>query len=174
MTRRVAGCLLRLASAATLAGACAPPSPRAPAADGRPSPEASPADRISLERGPCFGTCPVYRVTLDRAGTVTFEGRRFVADTGVSLGSASPGAVDSLFTELAAAGYFDFAERYVAGEPGCERYATDLPTVVTEVAAGGRIRRIEHDHGCAEAPAALSKLEGTIDEVAGVGRWVGR
>jgi hypothetical protein len=130
--------------------------------------------RIRLERGPCFGTCPVYSVTLEGSGAVLFEGRRFVADTGISTGHVPPARVDGLVAELIAGGYFDFADRYRAGEPGCERYATDLPSVTTEVRAGGRRKRIEHDHGCVEAPEALAVLEGRIDSVAGVARWIRR
>ena len=60
------------------------------------------------------------------------------------------------------------------GEPTCALYATDLPTVTTEVQLGDRTKRVEHDRGCADAPEALTALETRIDEVAGVARWIGR
>ena len=116
----------------------------------------------------------MYSVTLEGSGAVLFEGRRFVADTGISTGSVPRARIDSLVAELVAGGYFDFADRYTAGDPGCERYATDLPSVITEVRAGGRTKRVEHDHGCMEAPQALTALEGRIDSVAGVARWIRR
>ena len=166
------------AASASLAAACARPASPGPSAAGPSAavghPPVDSAVRITLERGPCFGTCPVYSVTLDGSGAVLFEGRRFVADTGISTGKVPPARIDSLVAELAAGGYFDFAARYRAGEPGCERYATDLPSVITEVRAGGRSKRIEHDHGCMEAPEALTALEGRIDSVAGVARWISR
>ena len=169
---------LIVAASAALAAACARPATPAPSA-ARPSGAAGQATadsavRITLERGPCFGTCPVYSVTLDGSGAVLFEGRRFVADTGISTGRVPPARIDSLVAALTAGGYFDFADRYTAGEPGCERYATDLPSVITEVRAGGRSKRIEHDHGCTEAPQTLTALEGRIDSVAGVARWIRR
>lgn len=155
--------------------ACARPAQPAADAAAGPAPQAAAvADVVTLERTPCFGTCPVYTVTLDRSGAVRFEGRRFVADSGVSTGTVARARVDSLFTELAAAGYFGFADSYRSGDPACERYATDLPTVITEVRLGDRRKRIEHDRGCAGAPQALSDIEGRIDEVAGVRRWVER
>ena len=46
---------------------------------------AAPADgveSIAYETGPCFGACPVYRVTVDRDGSGLFEGRRFTAVSG--------------------------------------------------------------------------------------------
>jgi hypothetical protein len=169
---------LFVTASAALAVACARPATPGPSAAG-PSgaaeqPTADSAVRIRLERGPCFGTCPVYSVTLDASGAVLFEGRRFVADTGVSTSRVPPARIDSLVAELIAGGYFDFTDRYAAGEPGCERYATDLPSVITEVRAGGRSKRIEHDHGCMDAPQALTALEGRIDSVAGVASWLRR
>jgi hypothetical protein len=116
----------------------------------------------------------VYAVTLNGSGAVLFEGRRFVADTGISTDTVPRARIDSLVAELTAGGYFDFADRYVAGEPGCVQYATDLPTAITEVRVGGRNKRIEHDHGCMEAPKVLTALEGRIDSVAGVARWIRR
>ena len=69
-------------AAALIVDACA----RAPAPKpARSDVDTSAEDRITLERRPCFGACPVYTVTLERSGKVRFEGHRFVADTGVSF-----------------------------------------------------------------------------------------
>jgi hypothetical protein len=168
-----AGRRLIAAGTACLALACAPrPQPSADAAS-HPAPDTA-AEGVTLDRGSCFGTCPVYALTLGRDGSVRFEGRRFVADTGLSTGTVPRASVDSLFAELQAAGYFDFADSYRSGDAVCRRYATDLPTVITEVRLDGRVKRIEHDRGCADAPAVLSQLENRIDDVAGVARWIGK
>jgi hypothetical protein len=159
--------------AVALAAGCARRSPDVPAADSAPSPQVSATRSISLERQPCFGTCPVYTVTIDETGAVHFEGRRFVADTGVFISTIPPARVDSLLAELETAGYFSLADRYAPGEPVCQHAATDLPTVITEVHVRGHAKRIEHYHGCADAPAVLDSLEWRIDAVAGVARRVG-
>jgi hypothetical protein len=174
--------LLPLATLAGLAGCGRAPSPgpaATPDAVEAPRPSsgegvAAAEDYLALERGSCFGTCPVYRVTLTRSGAVTFKGRRFVADSGTSYDSIPAPRADSLFRRLEAAGWSGFAGRYAMGEPGCGRFATDLPTVATEVSLGGSLKRVEHDHGCQDAPEALDRLEQEIDSVAGVARWVGR
>jgi hypothetical protein len=142
-----------------------------------PEPQANPAaagGHLSLERRPCFGTCPVYTLTLERSGAVVFQGRRFVADTGTHTASIAAARADSLFRALDAAGWFAFADRYTMGEPGCQHFATDLPSVITEVRMDGRVKRVEHDYGCSDAPAALEELERRIDEVTEVGKWVRR
>jgi hypothetical protein len=163
--RRTALTLLLLAAACGRAPSPAPAHPDAAAEGG---------DRVILERGPCFGVCPVYTVTLQRSGAVRFEGHRFVADTGVSIGAVPVARAESLFRAIDAAGFFDFEDRYAMGDPGCGRYATDLPVVVTELRLAGRSKRVAHDHGCADAPAALATIESRIDTVAGVRRWLGK
>jgi hypothetical protein len=160
-------------AAAALAAGCARPAPPVPST-GHAQVVADSGIHITLERGPCFGTCPVYLVAVEGSGHVLFQGRRFVADTGVSTAAVPPSRVDSLVAELTARGYFDYADRYLPGEPGCEQATTDSPSVTTEVRARGRSKRIEHYHGCGDVPAALDSLEARIDEVAGVARWINR
>jgi hypothetical protein len=98
-------------------------------------------------------------------------GKRFVAQQGQATGMASKPKLDSLLAEIERRGYFDFADRYVAGAAACGLYATDAPSVITEVMHAGRHKRIEHDYGCSQAPAILGELEQGIDEVAGTARW---
>jgi hypothetical protein len=159
------------------AAACAP----RPAEEGAPSPgpdvvvAARPdSTLVTLERTPCFGACPVYTVSISGAGSVRFVGTRFTTRLGVATAEIPPGRVDSLVEELRQGGYFEFADAYVADAPGCGRYATDSPTVITSVVAGGARKEIRHDYGCGDAPPGLGALEKRIDEVAGTGRWTGR
>ena len=159
---------------ALLVGCGRTPPPGATVAMPDSSAASTAGDYVALERGPCFGACPVYRVTLRRTGVVTFEGRRFVADSGMSRDSIPPASVDSLFRRLEAAGWSAFVGQYAMGEPGCGRFATDLPAVVSEVSLGGSVQQVRHDHGCQGAPEVLDRLERSIDSVAGVAQWVGR
>jgi hypothetical protein len=128
---------------------------------------------VTLERTPCFGSCPVYSLSITRSGVVRFDGKKFVRRAGPDSAKISTAAVDSLLAEMSKAGYYDFEERYTSGAPACGRYATDLPSAITSVTDDSRSRRIQHDHGCSDAPPALSRLEGRIDEVAGTARWIG-
>jgi hypothetical protein len=140
-----------------------------------PRPAAAPTEpAVTLERTPCFGTCPVYRVAISRSGAVTFNGKHHVAQAGQARATIPPERVDSLLAELEAAGYFGFADEYVMNSPACGMYATDSPTVITSVTRGGETKTIRHDRGCSAAPPGLSRLEQRIDEVAGTGRWVVR
>ena len=40
--------------------------------------------RITMQRTPCFGTCPVYTVTVTGRGDVQFMGTQFVSKEGES------------------------------------------------------------------------------------------
>jgi uncharacterized protein DUF6438 len=151
--------------------ACSPPPPA-----GGPSPYDSTATAtpvITLERTPCFGTCPVYQVSISRSGSVRFVGKHHVTLQGAASAEIAPARVDSLLRELEVGGYFDFADAYVMGSPACGAYATDSPTVITSVTSGGRTRAIRHDYGCQGAPRELARLERLIDDVAGTDRWTG-
>ena len=139
-----------------------------------PAPAAPAAPAVTLERMPCFGTCPVYTVAISRDGRVEFDGQRHVADSGRATATIPPERVDSLLAELEAAGYFGLADAYVMDSPACGMYATDSPSVVTSATRDGETKTIRHDRGCSAAPPLLSHLEQRIDEVAETGRWVGR
>lgn len=171
MTSRLSGLLLLAAVA------CAP----RPAGEGNGAPEpdtagAEPGDStlVTLERTPCFGSCPVYTVSISGTGMVRFAGTRFTTQLGEAVAEIPPARVDSLVDELRSGGYFEFADAYVVDAPACGRYATDSPTVITSVFTDGVRKEIRHDYGCGSAPAALAGLERRIDEVAGTGRWTGR
>jgi hypothetical protein len=129
---------------------------------------------VTLERTPCFGTCPVYAVAISRSGTVRFTGKHHVAQSGDATATIPAARVDSLLAELEAGGYFGFADAYVMSSPACGMYATDSPTVITSATREGVTKTIRHDRGCSAAPQELSRLEQRIDEVAGTARWIGR
>jgi hypothetical protein len=160
------------AALVSLALAACAPRPAAPA--GSPAPDAAAdAPAVTLERRPCFGTCPVYTVAISQGGTIRFTGKHHVSHQGEATATIAAARVDSLVSELEAGGYFGFADDYVMDSPACGRYATDSPTVVTSVTRDGRTKTIRHDYGCFEAPRELVRLERRIDEVAGTDRWIG-
>jgi hypothetical protein len=129
---------------------------------------------ITLERTACFGSCPVYRLSVDAEGAVNFDGRAHVRHLGAASSHINPERVGALLSELEQAGYFSFASRYTPAEPVCGRYVTDSPSAITSIRIDGRTKRIEHDYGCGAAPGALIVLERRIDEVLGSGQWTGR
>jgi len=129
---------------------------------------------ITLERTACFGSCPVYVISLSRGGEVRYEGKAHVRRTGVATGRIPRKQVDALLTELDQAGYFNFADEYSPSRAACGRAATDLPTVITSVTLPGRTKRVTHYYGCSNAPGALTVLEQKIDNAVSSAQWTGR
>jgi uncharacterized protein DUF6438 len=162
----ILGLVLGLAACASRSSTPAAQRTSADTAAARPA--------VSLERRPCFGSCPVYIISVSPSGRVTFVGRAHVLHLGTATGQIPKQRVDALLIELERAGYFGFAARYALSEPACGRYVTDQPTAISTATSGGRTKRIEHDYGCGAAPAALAVLEKRIDEVLGSDRWTGR
>jgi hypothetical protein len=157
-----------------MSAACAPRNSAAPARDDPNEATAGSGAAITLERTPCFGGCPVYRVSVAPDGLVSYEGQADVRHLGAASKRIQPERVSALVAELERGGYFSFAPRYTPAEPACGRYATDSPTAITSVRMGNRTHRIEHDYGCGAAPGALVVLERRIDEALGTSQWTGR
>ena len=122
---------------------------------------------ITLERTACFGTCPVYRVSILEDGTVLYDGDRFVTMTGEQTGEITPETVELMVEAFEKAGYFDWNESYNENSFG------DLPTVITSVTRGGLTHRIERYSGDYTAPFALSFLEFWIDQMTNTALWTG-
>lgn len=56
-----------------------------------------------LERGPCLGTCPVYRIVVCNDGTVVYDGQQFVKASGRKVKRLPPPSLAALVRELDAA-----------------------------------------------------------------------
>ena len=69
------------------------------------APIASEISEITLERTACFGTCPVYKVTVKRDGNVTFEGTEFVKETGMHSGKISGQQFQQLAAKIEQIGF---------------------------------------------------------------------
>ncbi len=178
--------LLPTAAAIVLAFGCARPEPRpearpdAPAASvapgAAPGATSSAADSIALERGACYGTCPVYRVVIGADGRIRFAsaepGR---ATTGTADGAA--GAVAALVRRAEAAGFFELPDEIVGDRALCRDRATDSPTVAVTIYRAAGVKRVVDYRGCAPDPAAegrlerLRALEAAVDSAAGSSRW---
>ena len=90
---------------------------------------------IRLERGPCYGSCPVYGVTLYGDGTVRYDGKDHVRVRGSQTAVIAPGAVRSLVEEIERSGFFSMNDAYI------QVSITDAPSAVLYVATDGKRSR---------------------------------
>ena len=121
---------------------------------------------VTLERTPCQGPCPVYRVTVFGSGDVRYFGEAHVARTGAHRWKISGRRLERLAEACERARYSRLEDRYTdrefAGAPGC------LTSVEYE---DGGSKSVEHYHGDPSAPDALTELEDELDRILGVERY---
>src|SRR5688572_17114915 len=67
---------------------------------------------IRLDRTSCFGACPVYSVSIDAKGNVTYEGRKFVKLQGRQTDTIPVATVAALLQTAERIGFFELPDRY--------------------------------------------------------------
>ena len=136
-------------------------------------PEAAQIDSITLERTSCYGTCPVYKVTVRRDGSVVYDGKQFVKVTGHRSRKIPVEQFQKLTREIQRIGFFSLKDKYSSKEnpDGSIEVITDQPTRITTVRAGKLHKRVENYYG---GPDSLARLETLIDTLAGSSAWTGR
>ena len=112
--------------------------------------------RVTLERTPCYGTCPAYTLTLNADGTAAYLGRLHVSRLGAYQGTFSNQALQRLVPLLDRWDFWKMKSRY-------ESLATDLPsqTVTIETNRG---KKSVYNYGMG-SPASLRELHAWIDAV---------
>lgn len=123
---------------------------------------------IKMQRSACFGRCPVYSLTVHRDGTVIFFGEAYTLVKGTQRNKMSDTALEKLKLLLSTSVFADLSVDCCA----CFT-VTDNPTTTLEISDGTRTTKIEHYHGCKDAPKALSDLEDKIDEITEAVQWIG-
>jgi hypothetical protein len=122
--------------------------------------------KITLERTPCYGSCPVYKVTVSAAGVVEYFGEAHVRKAGTHRWRISRRRLQRLAEALERANYLHLEGDYTRGGKG------DAPGCSISVEYDdGSSKSIAHLHGCPAAPDALTELEDEIDRITGVERY---
>lgn len=102
---------------------------------------------IVLSEGACFGTCPIYDMTLRPDGAFTLYGERFVKDTGIHEGNIGPEAWDEATAALKGASFWS-AQPMQTPET-LQNCQTDAPTArITWRTEEGLEKTITYDAGC--------------------------
>jgi hypothetical protein len=179
MSRRALRTIPGLLGALLLA--CRAPSPAATSAatPAASADAATSADSLVLERTACYGICPAYRLSLDRAGAVRFASRN-TDDATQARDQVAPATLGALVARARRTGFFALPARLRGDATLCPDYATDHPTVRLAIFGPGLTHQVEDYHGCfARADhsvvppvAALRALELAVDSATGSARWV--
>lgn len=112
---------------------------------------------LSMERTPCFGTCPVYKIEINNTGTLTWTGIRFTEREHIWSRQLSSDEMKLLWQEVQRSGYFEMAAEY--DDPSL----SDAPSVLMELQGNGKNHKVKDR---VRGPEALRQLESMIDTLA--------
>ncbi|MBK7987178.1 MAG: hypothetical protein IPK11_09765 [Ignavibacteria bacterium] len=122
--------------------------------------------RIILQRTPCFGTCPIYTVTVTGRGDVQFIGTQYVYKEGEARKQISVDSVRTLIRMFKDIQFSNLNDEYE------DRAMSDAPSAIVTYATKDRSKTVKHYLGDMSAPEQLKKLEQAIDRIAKVHEWV--
>jgi len=122
---------------------------------------------VELERMPCFGSCPEYRLRITATGRVEFDGVAHVCPSGHRERQIEAAAAREIIADMTAAGFMTLAW-------SADYSITDSATVFLTLHDGTRTRRLEHYLGDANAPRMLFSIAARISKVAGAHAWTPR
>ena len=122
---------------------------------------------IKLQRTMCFGTCPVYSVTVDKEGNVNYYGEAFVYKAGEHQWRISKKKLEQLNNLIV-----DFEFKSFEYEPGKE-VITDQPSCITTVKyPDGEIKEIDHYYGHIMIDDSLTAFEKKTERKIGTKKYV--
>ena len=108
---------------------------------------------ISLERTPCYGTCPIYKMKIFSDGSAFYHGERFVEKIGNYEFSVRKETVNYILKKADEIGFFELEDKYTAN-------ITDLPKTITFIKNGKNKKRVVDYYG---APKTLKEFESLVD-----------
>jgi len=117
-----------------------------------------------LERTPCFGKCPTYKISVYQSGYVVYNAVRWVKDTGLFYTFITPQQMEGISEMAKKTGFAAMKDDY--HDPNI----TDVPTTFTSFRVNGKIKRIDNTFG--DPPQELIDFEKYIDSVFAETRWI--
>lgn len=111
---------------------------------------------ISYSRGFCFGTCPVFELTIYKDGSLIYKGKNNVPQIGTYFGKLTKEQINKLEQGI---------EKYnilQTPEDLMDKMITDVPTIQLRVATKSKVHHIKHNAGGA---AQVKAFEKEIEEI---------
>lgn len=116
----------------------------------------------TLERGFCFGTCPVYKIEIYQSGYVVYTGKANTERAGIYTSHFSKEQLNSLTNIAKEINYMGLNDVY-------DSPITDLPSHTTSIVIDGKRKVVKRRHNY---PESILQFEQKIDEFAETSKWV--
>ncbi len=110
---------------------------------------------VSIYHTACFGRCAEYKVEVNKDGTATYTGIRFVPDSGIYTKNIGKKAAQEILASFSRYNWDTFPDRY-------ESMVQDLPGLIMDVKYGKKTKSIQNAHF---GPRTLRALTRKLDHV---------
>ena len=107
-------------------------------------------DSISLERTACYGTCPVYTLTIYADGKVAYKGENHIEQIGLYSGQLEKQATIALFAKISSYSWQLYPEKYPI-----DNY--DFPQFHLEYKSNDMTKLVKGNTNAAQELIALAK-----------------
>ena len=108
---------------------------------------------ITMERTPCFGQCPSYKITIFNTGNVVYEGLAFTKKEGRYIKKLTQKQLSEIQAQIKIIKLFELEDKY-------DSRITDIPSTYLYVIYQGKKKKILDRDG---APNELKRFEKLID-----------
>lgn len=116
----------------------------------------------SIDRSPCFGTCPTYKMTIYTDGFVELEGIRFIPMIGNYTTTVSKATLENFKTQAKAVGFMGLDDRY-------DGAISDVPSATTVMVLDGVRKEVYRRF---DYPQRILILEKCFDSLMETEKWV--
>ena len=117
---------------------------------------------IEMSKGPCYGRCPVFTLTVYENGIASYEGERYTDRLGTYVKKLEKGQMERLLGEFKRANVWQFRDSYRGRIP-------DMQSVTITYREGNKKKTIT---GKEIRPNAVKWLETQLDQVAQSEGWI--
>ncbi|MEM1216042.1 MAG: DUF6438 domain-containing protein [Bacteroidota bacterium] len=117
--------------------------------------------RMKMFKGPCFGSCPVYTLTIYENGIASYEGQRFTDRMGLHTKLLDRTTYQALLKAFDEADMWSFQNAYKAQIP-------DLATVTITYYKDGESKAVKGKDG---RPAKIVELDKMLTQIAESSGW---
>jgi hypothetical protein len=108
---------------------------------------------LTMERTPCFGKCPSYKIIIFNTGNVVYEGYTFADKEGKHTKKISKEQLKEIQSQMEVINLFELQDKY-------DSKITDLPSVLLYIEYKGNKKKILDRAG---GPNELKQFEKLID-----------
>lgn len=116
----------------------------------------------SIERSPCYGNCPTFKMTIYTDGFVELEGIRSIPMIGTYTTTISKETLENFETQARAVGFMGFEDRY-------DGSISDVPSATTVMVLDGVRKEVYRRFNY---PQRILILEKCFDALMETERWI--